>query len=593
MVRSPRMPRPSTWVASVVGFGLCLLAVSRAEAVCPVLQAEGQVSRIDDTSFDGAGRLFHPAASAGRVEVGLVVEPLTRGPQLVTWDARLRFEKTDGSFFVGVGILGARPRPHSIFWELFATLEIESGGDGSFALTGSWDRVRREMSFTISGRICHFPYPDRIFTGAILQLRPGAPRAEALAVQGAKIIAVGSTAQILALERPRTEVVALGSRALAPGFVDAHSHLFNGARVHGGAYDELQDLMLSRGVTAIGELFASQLTVNAMDALDAAGGLRVRASLYPVFRNSCEEDLGEWYLAAGARSDPRARLRVPGVKFYLDGPGCEGDLDFAPATTFPQLDWDVDPPYGDLHYDFDELLEIADNARDAGFQVALHAVGDRAQDRALDLLEALQAAGPDPLHHRVEHSTILRPDQFDRIAQVGSVPVVFGRIRTCEELSSGAEPGSWAYSLAPAGVLHYYRPLRDLLEQSPLLVVAWHADASYTDLTKLDPLSDLWQLVTRRALAEDGTVCEPDPHLVSQTVSVEQALRAMTFGGAYALGLDRVTGRLAPGQYADLVLLSSDPLALPVDELRELGVQATFVEGELEYCLPGSNPLCP
>lgn len=587
-----RHPRVST---GALGLGLVLAFATSARAVCPLvpLVAEARLAELDAQTFTGPGRLHRPQASAGFLAARLELEPLTRTPTLVTWNARLRLEKTDGSFFVGAGLLGARPRPPAPSWEVFANLQIETGAQGAYAVSGTWDRSAREMRIVLQGQICAFPYPDTIFTGNVLQLRPGAALAEALAVQGEKIIAVGTAAQVLALRRPATRVVALGARALAPGFVDAHSHFLNSARVHGGAYGEVQDRMLSQGVTAVGEMFASELTVAAVEALDAAGGLRVRASLYPVFRNNCHEDLGEWYLAAGPRSDPHLRLRIPGVKFYLDGPGCEDPTYFAPATSFPQLDWDTSPPYGDLHYGEQELRDLVERAQAAGFQVALHAVGDEAQEMALDAIAWLTAGAGNPLHHRTEHNTILRPDQLARIGQLGSVPVVFGAMRTCEERADGSEPDSWAYSLAPADLLHYYRPLRDLLQQTPLLVAAWHADASYNQMEKLDTTLHLWQFVTRRALAADGTVCEPDPHLAAQTVTAEQALRAMTYGGAYALQLDRVTGRLLPGLYADLALLSGDPLVVPPDQLRDLEVQATIVAGELAYCQPGSNPLCP
>jgi cytosine/adenosine deaminase-related metal-dependent hydrolase len=89
-----------------------------------------------------------------------------------------------------------------------------------------------------------------------------------------------------------------------------------------------------------------------------------------------------------------------------------------------------------------------------------------------------------------------------------------------------------------------------------------------------------------------GGVCEPEPYMASQTLPVEQALRLMTWEGAYALGLQSVVGSLKPGKLADLVLLSGDPLTVGPDELKDIQVLATAVGGEWLFCADGVS-LCP
>jgi predicted amidohydrolase YtcJ len=76
-------------------------------------------------------------------------------------------------------------------------------------------------------------------------------------------------------------------------------------------------------------------------------------------------------------------------------------------------------------------------------------------------------------------------------------------------------------------------------------------------------------------------------------VSVDEALRMMTLGGAFALSMEDHVGSLRPGKLADLVILSADPRAVELDEIRDLEVLMTMVGGRVEHCRAGHRALCP
>jgi hypothetical protein len=74
---------------------------------------------------------------------------------------------------------------------------------------------------------------------------------------------------------------------------------------------------------------------------------------------------------------------------------------------------------------------------------------------------------------------------------------------------------------------------------------------------------------------------------------VEEALRMMTINGAYALFMEEWIGSLRPGKFADLIVLSEDPLTAGPDTIRDIDVLLTMVGGSVEYCAPGAETVCP
>jgi predicted amidohydrolase YtcJ len=417
-----------------------------------------------------------------------------------------------------------------------------------------------------------------LYGGTVVTMDGKRPRAHAVAIRGGRIVAVGSNRAILRRAGPRTRRIDLHGRTVLPGFVDSHSHLFNAAADQGLSLEQAQQMALEHGITALGDMFVPPDFLQTMRDFDRAGLLHVRTSLYLLYNTNCGDVLGDWYLSEGPLKSPARMLRVPGVKIFADGGSCGR----------PAVSW-VYPPgapgagtQGDLWVTRPQLTAAIVTAQSHGWQVAVHALGDRALDVVLDSFSAALGGGPNVLRHRIEHNTFVRDDQLPRYAQTGLVTTVFGAFGTCAfnaggfgraDLVPGTEPWLWRW--------------RDLVGVSSH--PAWSSD---WPVFTVDPLTHLYGFVTRREVGPGGAVCQPEPEQANDTVPVARALRMMTIDAAYALGQDSAIGSLRPGKLADLVLLSRNPLAIDPDELPGVAVLMTMVGGRVEYCAPGAGAYC-
>ncbi|MFN2136003.1 MAG: amidohydrolase family protein, partial [Candidatus Promineifilaceae bacterium] len=125
----------------------------------------------------------------------------------------------------------------------------------------------------------------------------------------------------------------------------------------------------------------------------------------------------------------------------------------------------------------------------------------------------------------------------------------------------------------------------------PGLPVAWHSDDPFFGRVRL--LDDLYSLVTRNEVGEDGRLCEAPSWQKQHTITAVEALHMMTTGAAYALFRDEEVGRLAPGYYADLIILSDNPLTINPKSIPEMNVWMTMAGGLTAHCAPGQESLCP
>jgi regulation of enolase protein 1 (concanavalin A-like superfamily) len=108
-----------------------------------------------------------------------------------------------------------------------------------------------------------------------------------------------------------------------------------------------------------------------------------------------------------------------------------------------------------------------------------------------------------------------------------------------------------------------------------------------------DVFQHLYGFVTRNQVAEDGTICQAPDWLARNALSVDEALELMTMGAAYALDRENEVGSLTAGKFADLIVLSGNPEAIPPVDLKDLKVLMTMVGGKVEYCAEGMQALCP
>jgi predicted amidohydrolase YtcJ len=255
-------------------------------------------------------------------------------------------------------------------------------------------------------------------------------------------------------------------------------------------------------------------------------------------------------------------LRIGPMKIFTDG----SLVGRTAAMTAP---FDGEPGNnGYLQADADYLTGMIIAAHQAGWRVAAHAIGDRAIDLALDAFAAAAdlLARSDP-RHRIEHFAAARPDQVTRAAQLGVIPV--GQGRFASELGDGM--------LAAVGKDRHgwlYRQ-RSLLDAGLVL-----PGSSDRPVASGAPLLGIHDMVNRRT--ETGA-----PFNEAEAITAAQALRAYTWGSAYAAKQEHLKGSIADGKLADFTVLSEDPTAVAANRIDGLEVAATFVDGVLRYSAPG------
>jgi predicted amidohydrolase YtcJ len=251
-------------------------------------------------------------------------------------------------------------------------------------------------------------------------------------------------------------------------------------------------------------------------------------------------------------------LRLGPVKIFVDGSLTDGTA----ALSAP-----YGPGQGTTGYlqaDADELTATIVAAHRAGWRVAARALGDRAIDVALDSFAAAAKAYPRPdARPRVELFAVARPDQVMRAARYGVIAVPQGR--------SGGELGDWLVAaVGPRRASWLYRQ-RSLLDAGMVL-----PGSSECSTAEGAPLLAVHEMVNRRTAS--GAPFNP-----AEAVTAAGALRACTWGSAFASKQEHVKGSIEPGKLADLTVLSEDPTAVSPGRIGGLEVLATLVGGELRY----------
>lgn len=259
-------------------------------------------------------------------------------------------------------------------------------------------------------------------------------------------------------------------------------------------------------------------------------------------------------------------LGLGAAKFWLDG----GMSARTAALTEPYVDGGV----GELAADVQACREAAAAAYGAGWQLALHAIGDRAVDTALEIIESAQARfGSRSRRPRIEHAGLVRPDQLDRMASCGAIPVLqhaflseFG-----DDYAGivGSRRAEWLYRG------------RSFLEHGIPI-----AASSDRPVTTGAPMAAVAFMVTRKA--HSGLIIGGN-----EALSVEEALYAHTAGAAFACGVEAELGSLSPGKWADAVVLDDDPTAIAPEALGKVQVLATLMGGKASFDHGGIFADCP
>ncbi len=214
-----------------------------------------------------------------------------------------------------------------------------------------------------------------------------------------------------------------------------------------------------------------------------------------------------------------------------------------------------------------------------GFQVHLHAIGDRAVREALNAIEAARVANDgrdgerrDNRHH-IAHLQVVHPDDVPRFAALGVTANI-------QALWAAHEPQMDELTIPFIGPERAARQyvFGDLLRSGARL-----AAGSDWAVSSANPLRACHVAVNRSL--QGATGAQAEPFLPGQSLDLADALAAYTIGSAYVNHLDDETGTIEPGKLADLVVLDRDPFAGPTSEIGGTGVFATFVQGEPVYVM--------
>ncbi|MFD7244005.1 amidohydrolase [Streptomyces massasporeus] len=247
------------------------------------------------------------------------------------------------------------------------------------------------------------------------------------------------------------------------------------------------------------------------------------------------------------------RLSVGALKVYTDG----GMMARTAALTSPYEGLDH---AGQLQDDPDVLTDIIVDGHLAGWQLAVHAIGDRAADIALDAIERAQRIRPRPeARHRIEHAGLIRPDQLPRMARLGVSAVVQPNFLRCFG-------DDYASIMGEERAPRMYRGRAFLDHGIPLV---GSSDRPVADGSPLRAV----QFMAERASAS-GQFIGPD-----EAVTVDQALHAYTVAGARACHWEDRLGSLTPGKHADLVVLADDPRSVDTSRIGAIEVVETYVDG--------------
>jgi predicted amidohydrolase YtcJ len=314
---------------------------------------------------------------------------------------------------------------------------------------------------------------------------------------------------------------------------------------------------LSNGITTFEDAGSPLDTVDVLRSMAAGQALRLRLWVMLRAPNSELAPALDRYRIIGEGAN---HLTVRAIKRQIDGAlGSRGAWLLDPYTDQPGSS-------GLNTEDTEDIRRTAELAIEHGYQLAVHAIGDRANRETLDLYEQEFRRHPDQrdLRWRIEHAQHLSSADIPRFAKLGVIAAMQGIHCTSDGpfviLRLGpkrAEEGAYVW--------------QKLIETGA--IVGNGTDAPVEDVS---PLASFHASVSRRL--KDGTLFFPN-----QRMSREQALRSYTWNNAYAAFEEKVKGSLEPGKLADITVLSRDILTVPEDEILATDVVYTIVGGQVAY----------
>lgn len=311
------------------------------------------------------------------------------------------------------------------------------------------------------------------------------------------------------------------------------------------------DDLASQGLTSVHDAGINAVEVAAFQSLRRANKMPIR--VYAML-HAFDPD-NQAMMAGGIIDDEQDILDIRSVKISSDGAlGSRG-------AALLQDYHDQAGHRGLLLYPEDKLRKLMKESMSHGYQVNVHAIGDRANRLTLDLFEELQSSASGS-RHRIEHAQILNPSDLERFKALNIVASIQPTHATSDMNMAGTRLGEDRLAAAYAW--------RQLMESGARL-----AGGSDFPVERPNLFHGLYSAVTR----QDQNGAPVDGWLPAEKLNRTQALALFTEGAAYAAHQEDRLGRLAPGYWADFVLLRDDYFTISDEKLWQNDVLQTWVNG--------------
>lgn len=321
------------------------------------------------------------------------------------------------------------------------------------------------------------------------------------------------------------------------------------------------DLCAKNGITSFHDAGVNGPVLRLMETIRDKGELKVR--IYAMLNSRGSDEDNQFLmekLLAGPQVDPF--LTVRSVKFFADGAlGSRG------AWLMDEYS-DAPGSRGQNLLPMEMLYTYTEEAAAAGFQVAVHAIGDRANKEVLEIYEKVFKKFPSrDFRFRIEHAQHISPEDIPRFQELGVIPSIQG-IHMASDIG-------WAIDRLGSKRIEDSAYVWQKLLKSGAVVI----NGTDTPVEPIDPVANFYASVTRNTLKGESF----DWSHREQAFSRLEALKASTTNAAYASFKEEELGTLEEGKLADLTIFTEDLLTVPEENILDVKVAYTIVDGEIVY----------
>lgn len=314
------------------------------------------------------------------------------------------------------------------------------------------------------------------------------------------------------------------------------------------------------GTTTIHDIVTRPEAIKAYQELKLEGRLplRVRLLVRVIESNITIDPFLELGLMTGFGDE---WLSIGGVKMSIDG-GMTGR-----NAAFSEGFADEPGHHGVIRIPQDLLENTISKAHSAGLQCHVHAIGDIAHDMVLKAFEKILKETPREDHrHRIEHLGMwcFTPNRREKTKELGLIPVLNPSVL--------AGMGEFLLScLGPERSRDLY-PMKTLFADGFRFTIGSDGPGYWP----VNPLRDVWACVAHKT--EEGNIVSPE-----ERITLQQAMRLVTIDAAWVAFEEDTKGSIEPGKLADMIILSKDPFSIPVDEVKDLKVYMTILDGSVVH----------